>query len=101
MQRKTKKKVFTLITQLFKLPWCYYKGREGVFTMLFRVGSRCGFFVFLTLKPSLLLLITKTKIFLMQKCPHKRVFCHKETNGRDESCRDENVEVCYGSDEKR
>ena len=26
---------------------------------------------------------------------------HKETNGRDESCRDENVEVCYGSDEKR
>ena len=25
----------------------------------------------------------------------------KKTNGRDESCRDENVEVCYGSDEKR
>ena len=26
---------------------------------------------------------------------------HKETSGRDKSCRDENVEVCYRSDEKR
>ena len=26
---------------------------------------------------------------------------HKETSERDGSCRDENVEVCYGSDEKR
>ena len=26
---------------------------------------------------------------------------HKETSGRDGSCRDKNVEVCYGSDEKR
>ena len=26
---------------------------------------------------------------------------HKETSRRDGSCRDENVEVCYESDEKR
>ena len=31
----------------------------------------------------------------------KKVTGHKETSGRDGSCRNKNVEVCYGSDEKR